>query len=58
MRSPDDPDAMHDAIAESIPMKRYGTNAEVAALALFLGSDESSFSTGAIFTLDGGANAA
>ena len=57
-RSPDDPDAMRDAIRESIPMKRYGTNAEVAALALFLGSDESSFSTGAIFTLDGGSNAA
>ena len=42
--------------AESL--KRYGTNAEVAALALFLGSDESSFSTGTIFTLDGGSNAA
>ncbi len=57
-RSPDDPDAMRDAIKESIPMKRYGTNAEVAALALFLGSGESSFSTGTIFTLDGGSNAA
>ena len=56
-RSPDDPDAVHEAIKESIPMKRYGSNAEVAALALFLGSDESSFSTGAIFTLDGGVNA-
>ncbi len=57
-RSPDDPDAVHDVIAGLIPMNRYGTNAEVAALALFLGSDESSFSTGTIFTLDGGSNAA
>lgn len=56
--SPDDPDAVHDVIKESIPMKRYGTNEEVARLALFLGSDESSFSTGAIYTLDGGSNAA
>ena len=57
-RSPDDPDAVHDVIAGLIPLNRYGTNAEVAALALFLGSDESSFSTGTIFTLDGGSNAA
>ena len=57
-RSPDDPNAMHEVIKESIPMKRYGTNAEVAALALFLASDESSFSTGTIYTLDGGSNAA
>ena len=55
--SPDDPGAVHDVIKESIPMKRYGTNAEVARLVLFLGSDESSFSTGAVYTLDGGSNA-
>ena len=40
------------------PLKRYGTNEEVAKLALFLGSDESSFSTGAIFLIDGGFTAA
>jgi NAD(P)-dependent dehydrogenase (short-subunit alcohol dehydrogenase family) len=57
-RSPDDPDAMHEVIAGLIPMKRYGSNVEVAALALLLGRDESSLSTGAILTLDGGSNAA
>jgi NAD(P)-dependent dehydrogenase (short-subunit alcohol dehydrogenase family) len=52
--SPDDPGSVHEAIREGIPLKRYGTNAEVARLALFLGSDESSFTTGAIYTMDGG----
>ena len=56
--SPDDPDAVHESIEEMIPMKRYGTNAEVASLALFLGSDESSFATGAVYTIDGGFTAA
>jgi NAD(P)-dependent dehydrogenase (short-subunit alcohol dehydrogenase family) len=52
--SPDDPDAMHKNVEESVPMKRYGTDQEVANLALFLGSDESSYSTGSIFMIDGG----
>jgi NAD(P)-dependent dehydrogenase (short-subunit alcohol dehydrogenase family) len=52
--SPDDPDAMHAAVEETIPMKRYGTDAEVANLALFLGSDESSYTTGAVYLVDGG----
>jgi NAD(P)-dependent dehydrogenase (short-subunit alcohol dehydrogenase family) len=53
--SPEDPGAMREAIEGSIPLKRYGTNEEVARLALFLGSDESSFTTGAVYTVDGGA---
>ena len=52
--SPDDPGAARGSIEASIPMKRYGTNAEVANLALFLGSDESSFTSGAVYTIDGG----
>ena len=52
--SPDDPDAARADIRESVALKRYGTNAEVARLALFLGSDESSYMTGAIYTIDGG----
>ena len=52
--SPDDPDAMHEGIAKLVPMKRYGTDAEVANLALFFGSDESSFTTGAVYLIDGG----
>ena len=36
------------------PMGRLGTAEEVAALALYLASDESSFTTGAIHVVDGG----
>lgn len=50
----DDPQAMEAALREMIPMKRYGHNEEVANMALFLASDESSHSTGSVFTLDGG----
>jgi NAD(P)-dependent dehydrogenase (short-subunit alcohol dehydrogenase family) len=51
---PDEPAAMHAALVEMIPMKRYGTNEEVAQLALLLASNESSYCTGAIFANDGG----
>jgi NAD(P)-dependent dehydrogenase (short-subunit alcohol dehydrogenase family) len=51
---PDDPAAMHDALVEMVPMKRYGTNEEVAQLALFLASNDSSYCTGAMFAIDGG----
>lgn len=37
-----------------IPMKRFGTSAEVAKAALFLASDDSSFMTGEEIVLDGG----
>lgn len=36
------------------PSGRLGTTAEVAALAVYLASDESSFTTGAAITVDGG----
>jgi 2-keto-3-deoxy-L-fuconate dehydrogenase len=36
------------------PMGRFGTAEEIAALALFLASDESGFITGAEFKIDGG----
>ncbi len=52
--SPEDPAAGHDFIISKIPMQRYGTNEEVANLALFLGSDESTFCTGGIHMIDGG----
>ena len=51
---PDDAAAGHDFIVSKIPMQRYGTNEEVANLALFLAGDESTYCTGAIHMIDGG----
>ena len=36
------------------PLKRFGTVEEVAALCVYLASDESAYATGGEFTLDGG----
>ena len=52
--SPEDAAAGHDFILSKIPMQRYGTNEEVANLALFLASDESTYCTGGIHMIDGG----
>ncbi len=41
-----------------IPMGRFGEAAEIAKAVLFLASDESSFTTGATFLVDGGITAA
>jgi NAD(P)-dependent dehydrogenase (short-subunit alcohol dehydrogenase family) len=41
-----------------IPMGRFGEAGEIAKAALFLASDESSFTTGATFLIDGGITAA
>jgi len=43
--------------AAVVPMRRYGTPAEVAALMLFLASDESRFCTGGVYMVDGGVSA-
>ena len=39
---------------EAVPMRRFGTPSEAASLALFLASEESSFITGQVVSLDGG----
>jgi len=52
--NPADAEAVGDMMRSRIPMGRYGTNEEVANLALFLASDESSYCTGSIHMIDGG----
>ncbi|MBI1243980.1 MAG: SDR family oxidoreductase [Alphaproteobacteria bacterium] len=49
-----DPTAQRKLFVSRQPMGRLGTAEEIADLALFLASDESSFITGAEFKIDGG----
>jgi 3-oxoacyl-[acyl-carrier protein] reductase len=46
------------AYLDRIPLKRYGQGSEIAAAAVFLASDESSFVVGHILNVDGGFDAA
>ncbi len=50
-------DANPDAFQARVPLGRFAEPEEVAKLALFLASDDSSYSTGAEFIVDGGMTA-
>jgi meso-butanediol dehydrogenase/(S,S)-butanediol dehydrogenase/diacetyl reductase len=50
--------AWGEKIAAAVPMGRFGEPAEVAALALFLASDEASYVTGTCIAIDGGKSVA
>ena len=54
LKAQGDYEAMRAAFASRQPMGRIGRPEEVAALAVYLASDESSFTTGVAHVIDGG----
>ena len=50
-----DVDGVFDRISSNIPLRRVATPHEVTGICSFLASDDSSFMTGAVLLLDGGA---
>lgn len=56
-RSPGAPEKAREGILAGLPLKRYGTPAEIANVMLFLASDEASICTGGVYTADGGLSA-
>ena len=55
--APSAPDLFKEKMTAIVPMRRYGRPEEIAQLALFLASDESSYCTGTTFPIDGGISA-
>jgi NAD(P)-dependent dehydrogenase (short-subunit alcohol dehydrogenase family) len=55
--SPANPAGFHDRMSATIPLRRYGTPEEVAALVAFLCSADAIYITGGIYPVDGGATA-
>ena len=53
----DDKDRMRAGLERNIPLRRLGQPDEIAAMIVFLGSDESSFVTGSEMVVDGGLTA-
>ena len=49
-----DPEAAWKSFTDRQPMGRLGAPAEIAALAVYLASDESAFTTGSVHVVDGG----
>ncbi|MFW2404589.1 MAG: SDR family NAD(P)-dependent oxidoreductase, partial [Gammaproteobacteria bacterium] len=50
----DHPDAVLEGVMPQIALQRLGRSEEIAELAVFLGSDESSYCTGSVHLMDGG----
>ena len=56
MAQVDDPKALYASWVAAHPMGRLGRPEEMAAIVLYLASDEAAFATGAEFVVDGGAS--
>lgn len=54
MAAHEDPEAARAAFVARQPMQRIGTPHEIAALAVYLASDESTYTTGSVYVIDGG----
>jgi NAD(P)-dependent dehydrogenase (short-subunit alcohol dehydrogenase family) len=52
--SPEEADQIRTTFAAAIPLNRMGRPEEIAAAALFLASDDSSFVAGTELSVDGG----
>ena len=50
----DDPDAARKGFIARQPMGRLGTPEDIAAIVLYLAADESAYTTGQLFVVDGG----
>ena len=48
------PPEIYQKIKESVPMKRFGTVAEVARLVSFLADEKSAYITGQVYGINGG----
>jgi NAD(P)-dependent dehydrogenase (short-subunit alcohol dehydrogenase family) len=57
LHSTPEPDKTREKMTRDIPLRRFGAPGEVADLAVYLLSDESSFVTGAEIPIDGGLSA-
>ena len=58
LRLRDDPDRMAAHLRDGVPLARLGTADEVASACLFLAGDRSSYITGVVLPVDGGAHVA
>ena len=54
---PGESEQAKDLMESNIPLGRYGKPEDVAKVMLFLASDDSSFVTGSVYTVDGGSTA-